>query len=46
VKVPLLLPGIRLNTSPTDFSPIEQMQLAKFNGRNWELFGSLISSSK
>src|ERR1700682_4632396 len=46
VKVPLLLPGIHLNTSSTDFSPIEQMQLAKFNGKNWELFGSLISSSK
>ncbi len=42
VKIPLLLPGIRLNTSPTDFSPIKQMQLAKFNGKGWELFGSLI----
>jgi branched-chain amino acid transport system substrate-binding protein len=46
VHIPLLLPGIRLNTSPTDFSPIEQMQLAKFNGKNWELFGSLIDGRK
>jgi branched-chain amino acid transport system substrate-binding protein len=43
VKIPLLLPGIRLNTSPSDFSPIKQMRLAKFNGEGWELFGSLLS---
>lgn len=46
VRVPLLLPGIRLNTTSADFSPIKQVQLAKFNGRNWELFGELISSPK
>ncbi len=38
-----LLPGIKINTSATDFYPIEQMQLMKFNGKTWELFGPIIS---
>jgi len=37
-----LLPGIRLNTSATDFSPIEQLQLMRFEGENWKLFGDVI----
>ena len=41
-KLPLLLPGITINTSPTDFSPIEQAQLAKFDGKQWVLFGEVI----
>jgi branched-chain amino acid transport system substrate-binding protein len=44
VSVPLLLRGIRLNTSPTDFASIKQMQLAKFNGKAWQLFGPLIGA--
>ena len=44
VRVPMLLPGINVNTSPTDFYPIEAMQLSKFNGKNWELFGEIISA--
>jgi ABC-type branched-subunit amino acid transport system substrate-binding protein len=39
----VLLPGIKINTSPTDFFPIEQMQLMRFNGQTWELFGEIIS---
>ena len=39
----VLLPGIMINTSPTDFFPIEQMQLMRFNGETWELFGEIIS---
>ena len=39
----MLLPGVRLNTSPTDFYPIEQMVMAKFNGTNFENFGPVIS---
>jgi branched-chain amino acid transport system substrate-binding protein len=39
----VLLPGIKINTSPTDFFPIEQMQLMRFNGESWELFGEIIS---
>jgi branched-chain amino acid transport system substrate-binding protein len=39
----LLLPGIKINTSPTDYFPIEQMQMSRFNGQHGELFGSAIS---
>ena len=39
----LLLPGIAINTSPTDFAPIEQLQLTKFAGQTWQLFGNVIS---
>src|SRR4030095_5094142 len=39
VELPLLLPGIKVNTGPTDFAPIEQEQLAKFDGEKWALFG-------
>ncbi|MEO8040881.1 MAG: branched-chain amino acid ABC transporter substrate-binding protein, partial [Betaproteobacteria bacterium] len=43
VDIPMLVPGIRLNTSPTDFSPIAEMKLAKFDGKRWVLFGELLS---
>ena len=46
VELPLLLPGIKINTSPDDFAPIEQEQLAKFDGERWVLFGELIDASK
>ena len=39
----MLLPGISINTSPDDYFPIEQMQLMKFNGEAWELFGDVIT---
>ena len=35
LELPLLLPGMRINTSPTNFSPIRQMQLANFDGASW-----------
>ncbi|HEX3114451.1 MAG TPA: ABC transporter substrate-binding protein [Bradyrhizobium sp.] len=38
-----LLPGIKVNTSATDFAPISQLQLEKFNGEKWDLFGEVIS---
>ena len=38
----MLLPGQVLSTSPTNYSPIRQMQLATFNGESWDLFGELI----
>ena len=37
------LPGIKVNTSATDFAPVEQVQLMKFKGETWELFGEVIS---
>ncbi len=41
-KMPLLLPGMSVNTSPTDYFPIQQGQLARFTGKLWENFGELI----
>jgi branched-chain amino acid transport system substrate-binding protein len=41
-ELPLLLPGIKVNTSPTDHAPIEEEQLAKFDGERWALFGEVI----
>jgi branched-chain amino acid transport system substrate-binding protein len=38
-----LLPGVKINTSPTDFAPIEQLQMMRFKGEKWELFGDIIS---
>jgi branched-chain amino acid transport system substrate-binding protein len=43
LELPMLLPGMKINTSPTNYSPIRQMQLATFNGENWELFGELLT---
>lgn len=43
VSMPLYLPGITMTTSETDYFPIEQMQLMKFNGERWEIFGDVIS---
>jgi branched-chain amino acid transport system substrate-binding protein len=43
--VPMLLPGITINTSPTDFAPVKQIQMAKFDGERWQLFGPLISGA-
>jgi branched-chain amino acid transport system substrate-binding protein len=40
---PMGLPGITISTSPTDYAPIKQMQLEKFDGKTWELFGEVIS---
>jgi branched-chain amino acid transport system substrate-binding protein len=42
LELPMLLPGMRINTSPDNFSPIRQMQLASFNGESWILFGDLL----
>jgi branched-chain amino acid transport system substrate-binding protein len=41
LELPMLLPGIKLNTSPDNFSPIRQEALASFNGESWEQFGEL-----
>jgi branched-chain amino acid transport system substrate-binding protein len=38
-----LLPGVKINTSATDFAPIEQLQMQRFRGEKWELFGDIIS---
>jgi branched-chain amino acid transport system substrate-binding protein len=38
-----LLPGVKINTSATDFAPIEQLQMMRFKGEKWDLFGDIIS---
>ena len=43
-RTEVLLPGIKINTSPTDFAPISQLQLMRFKGEKWELFGDVISA--
>ncbi len=42
---PMLLPGITLSTSADDFAPIKKMQLEKFDGTTWRLFGEVISGA-
>ena len=46
LELPMLLPGIKVNTSPTDFYPVEQEQLAKFTGEIWQPFGEIYDASK
>ena len=41
-RLPLLLPGILINTSPTDYYPIQAVQLQRFKGETWELFGEVM----
>jgi branched-chain amino acid transport system substrate-binding protein len=40
---PLTLPGITINTSPDNYSPIRQLQLRSFDGENWNPIGEVIS---
>ena len=46
LSLPMLLPGVKVNTGPTDFYPIEQEQLAKFDGERWVLFGEVYDAGK
>ncbi|MCC8949379.1 ABC transporter substrate-binding protein [Bradyrhizobium sp. Arg62] len=41
LELPMLLPGIKVNTSPADHVPVDQMQLMRFNGKAWDRFGEL-----
>ena len=43
LELPMLLPGIKVNTSPDNYYPIRRMQLASFNGESWEQFGDVLS---
>jgi branched-chain amino acid transport system substrate-binding protein len=43
LELDTLLPGIKINTSATDFAPIAQLQMMRFKGGKWELFGEIIS---
>ena len=41
MTLPMLLPGVNIKTGPDDFYPIEREQLAKFDGKTWQLFGKV-----
>jgi branched-chain amino acid transport system substrate-binding protein len=43
LELGMLLPGIKINTGPNDFAPIKQMQMMRFNGTSWELFGPVLT---
>jgi branched-chain amino acid transport system substrate-binding protein len=45
LELPTLLPGVKVNTSPTNYHPIRQMQLAKFDGSIWVPFGDVITGA-
>jgi branched-chain amino acid transport system substrate-binding protein len=43
LQLPMLRPGIRIDTSPADFYPIQQLQLIRFDGKHWQAFGEVLS---
>ena len=45
LKLPMLLPGITISTGADDYAPIKQMQLQKFDGNTWKLFGDVMTGS-
>ena len=45
-EIDVYLPGTKIKTSPTDFAPLEQLQMQRFKGESWELFGPMISGEK
>ncbi|MBV8511399.1 MAG: branched-chain amino acid ABC transporter substrate-binding protein, partial [Xanthobacteraceae bacterium] len=45
LELPLLLPGIALNTAPDQYYPITQQQLIRFDGKSWVRFGDVLSGS-
>jgi len=44
-SVPMLLPGITINTTPTDFAPLKQVRMGRFDGERWQLFGPLLKGA-
>jgi branched-chain amino acid transport system substrate-binding protein len=44
LRVPMLLPGITVSTSPTDYYPIQAVQLQRFKGESWDLFGEVMAA--
>jgi len=45
LKLDGLLPGVMVNTSPTDFAPIDQFQMMRFKGERWQRFGEVITGA-
>jgi branched-chain amino acid transport system substrate-binding protein len=44
MDLPMLLPGVKVSTGPKQFFPIREMQLGKFDGKIWELFGDVVKT--
>ena len=44
LELPMLMPGVMVDTSPTDYAPIEQFRIARFDGRSFVPFGALLDS--
>ena len=42
LQLPMMLPGIKINTGPKDYLPVEQAQLMRFDGERWMRFGDII----
>ena len=42
LQLPMMLPGIKINTSPTDYVPVDQAQLMRFDGERWVRFGDIV----
>ena len=42
---PMLLPGIKINTGPTNYRPIRQLQLMRWSGKTWNLFGDVVGGA-
>ena len=42
LQLPMMLPGIKINTGPKDYLPVEQAQLMRFDGERWVRFGDII----
>jgi branched-chain amino acid transport system substrate-binding protein len=42
LELPMLLPGIKVNTTPSDYYPVQQLQLMRFDGKRWVRFGDLL----
>jgi len=45
LELPMLLPGIKVNTGPTDYYPVKQMQLMRWDGKRWVRFGEMLSGT-
>ena len=45
LQLPMMLPGIRINTGPKDYLPVKQVQLVRFDGERWARFGEIVSGA-
>jgi branched-chain amino acid transport system substrate-binding protein len=46
VEVDGVPPGVKINTTPTDYAPVSQLQLMRIKGEQWELFGPVLGTGE